>query len=211
MDTITAVIVTAFLNLAISTGVFLRVQKNIELSFAKQLEAFKTELQKDVIEHQVKFSRSYPKTMEVLETFTEQFKHYVSVFQKHCRPSYYSKEEIAELTEEVLWNRHKEYWSLQMDFQSFFGNNRHYLPDAIVSKIEKILEKSAELDALLAVEGLLESVFILDVKKGKASIENLRAHNSREKVKNNYKTFSSEVETLLQQVETIYKSAAEAR
>jgi hypothetical protein len=80
MDDITLIIVTAFLNAAVSTGIFLRVQKNIELSFDQKLEKFKADLQKEVNEHQVKFSRTYPKTMEVLETITNKFRDFVKAF-----------------------------------------------------------------------------------------------------------------------------------
>jgi hypothetical protein len=129
MDTITAVIVTAFLNLAISTGIFLRVQKNIELSFSKQLEAFKTELQKDVIEHQVRFSASYPKTVETLENIHQQFVSLLQLLSKlpDRRVEKVDDEEFAAKENDVI--------SAYENFSSYITFHRVYLPDETARRI----------------------------------------------------------------------------
>jgi hypothetical protein len=80
MDTIAIIIVTAFVNIVISsivsTLIFYRVQKKTELSFAKKLEEFRANLQYSNFEQQTKFARLHAKRMEVLETWFQKFREF---------------------------------------------------------------------------------------------------------------------------------------
>lgn len=65
LSSIALIIVTAFINLAISNYIFYRYQKKIETSFAKSL-----------FEHQTKFVRNHEKMVETLETVYQEFSDY---------------------------------------------------------------------------------------------------------------------------------------
>jgi hypothetical protein len=83
MDTLAIIIVTAFLNIMISSIVtnliFYRKQKDIELSFAKKLDEFKANLQKSLLEHQTKFVRNHQKRIEALESLHSKY----ILFEQH--------------------------------------------------------------------------------------------------------------------------------
>jgi len=75
MDTISLIIVTAFLN-AIITGIianliFYRYQKKIEDTFARSM-----------LEYQTKFVRNHEKTVETLDTVYKKFAEFESSFSK---------------------------------------------------------------------------------------------------------------------------------
>jgi hypothetical protein len=155
METITTIIVTAFLNLAISTGVFLRVQKNIELSFAKQLEEFRVTLQKSLAEHQIKFSTTYPKTLEVLQGFFEEFQAAAIAFNILCQEPSPDERDKQKTYPRYELEKNDTYQSLIIDCSVYFYNNRHYLADSIASEIETILETASKLGTSLVILTML--------------------------------------------------------
>ena len=78
MDTIATIIVTAFLTSLItgivSNFIFLRYQKKVEASFAKQLEEFRANLQYSNFEQQIKFARLHEKRVQTLEALYQKYK-----------------------------------------------------------------------------------------------------------------------------------------
>ena len=74
INSIALIIVTAFINLAISNFVFLHYQKKIEESFAKK-----------IYEYQVIYSRKTPKMLEVLETICQKYVKVVEASGRYSR------------------------------------------------------------------------------------------------------------------------------
>jgi len=60
-ETIATIIVTAFINIAISSFLFYPYQKSIDLSFARKLKEFESSLQLSLFQEQTVFSKVYPK------------------------------------------------------------------------------------------------------------------------------------------------------
>jgi hypothetical protein len=138
---IALIIVTAFINLAVSNFIFYRYQKKIENSFAEKLETFRANLQKSSTEHQVKFSRNYPKTLEVLETYHHklqefsQFFHQVHLFIiRAVRGTPLEDTEIQE-------KRHY-FFRVFQDFTTYLTANRLYLPDEFIKEFEQMNDRA---------------------------------------------------------------------
>ena len=71
VTTLSIIFITALTNALISGLIVDYVQKRNANLFAEELEKFKASLQKSSIEHQIRFSTSYPKTFETIETLNQ--------------------------------------------------------------------------------------------------------------------------------------------
>lgn len=209
MDDITLILVTAFLNAAVSTGIFLRVQRNIGLEFDEKLEKFKTELQKEVIEHEVKFSKTYPKTLEVLEIFTGRFQDFEEAFGNQRDNLIWSNDGFS--SRDFLY-----IYGMILDCEKYFATNRHFLADTIVDPVENIVEEAKEL-GLLSME---LSGYYRDNEKDKIKTLQIlhdkgAAYNPNwqlgSDVYKDFETIGNGIKELVRRLEVLYKSVAQAQ
>jgi hypothetical protein len=213
MDPIALILITAFLNGAVSTGIFLRVQKNIESSFTEKLEEFKTSLRKEEIAYQIKFSRSYPKALEVLETFTKKFQHQVAVFCLMCEDHPPTKDKDPD--NELLFKRQDEHSIPLADCKLYYDNNRLFLNDTASNEIDDILEQTKKLNLALT---MLD--FVFHMPGGKRIILEKFASLRDEEIATDVNDYDfldnfalalrDEMRKLLRQVEKLYRSVAAA-
>lgn len=148
MNDIALIIVTAFLNILItgvvSNLIFYRYQKKIEDSFSKSLYAYQT-----------KFSRSYPKFLDVLEGFIYKYDRFsfsyrglvtsirhITIMDRFIENSGIVRVSDArsEIKESNL--KRKQIDEALKESQSYFREVRIYLPDDSVMLIDEVLEKS---------------------------------------------------------------------
>src|SRR5215208_2984174 len=89
MDTISIIIITAFITSAItgivSNFIFLRYQKRVENTFAQQLDEFRSNLQYSNFERQTKFARIHEKRVEALEALGRLFRDFAESIRKDLR------------------------------------------------------------------------------------------------------------------------------
>jgi hypothetical protein len=148
MDTIATIIVTAFINIII-TGIvtnliFYRYQKRIEESFSEKLEQFRHGLQKLSTEHHVKFSRNYPKTVEVLETYNQRLYEYFQIcHQLHLVIIKTIRGELLESTE--IQGKREEFDRVVSDFSTYLPSVRLYLPNELIKELVKIADRADRL------------------------------------------------------------------
>jgi hypothetical protein len=122
------------------TGLLLFYFKTrIENSFAEKLEQFKAQLQKSSTEHQIKYSKTFPKTLETLETIHQKF---INLRQLLVELPY-------DLSDEELAAKEPEVKSVINDFYSYLVYNRLHLPDEIAKEIVEIADRMYELSFIL--------------------------------------------------------------
>ncbi len=238
MDTITTIIVTVLAN-AIVTGIIVYlIQKKIESSFVKKMEEFRANLQKSSAEHQIKFSRNYPKTLEVLEAYHQKL-YECSRFcsQLHSRLLRALREKQTLEDKELLERKH-QYFRIFMDFTTYLSNNRLYLPDEILRELEKIKSRAGVLGLISAslielandpIEDLVEYINLCSRFIGISTNISIEGDDVPKELKeellkkleeaipeeNRVQMFTSQIDSeftnLLQQSEQLYKSVAEAQ
>ncbi len=145
MDTLTTLILTVLAN-AIVTGVIVYlIQKKIDNSFAKKMEEVRVNLQKSLIEHQIKISRTYPKSLEVLEAFNEKFQYFLmlSSWSSRLTEKLFSSKEVV--AQEDLMDLDKKEIKAIGDCETYLLHNRIYLPDDSVRELEEIMNRSRTL------------------------------------------------------------------
>lgn len=137
-------IINAFpqsLAIAILTSVFTGLlifyfQKRINKSFDEKMAQFKTDLQKELVEHQIKFSKTFPRTLEILEEGNKRLRdlsqYFSNVFQEAINIDHpLSTEEIKEKNDAVI--------VAVREFSKYFNDNKMYLLDELFTRIDKIL------------------------------------------------------------------------
>jgi len=128
---------------AIITGLLLfYFQRRIESSFAEKMEQFKTDLQKELIDHQIIFSTTYPKAIEVLDAgYQELSTLSLTIDEIHSQlliPNQtLDSKKYREMLDAILKARRK--------YTRYFHDIRRYLPDEIIPELEKINQKVGRL------------------------------------------------------------------
>jgi hypothetical protein len=150
INTVPEPLATAILTATFTGIIILYLQKRIENSFAEKLEEYKTNLQKSSTEHQIKFSKTYPKTLEVLETGYQKFRDLSQHFQKIHSQTLNTNQplDLAEIRAKI-----DESIEAVREYTTYFQNNRLYLPDELIAELEKINSRVGVLG--LASMGLL--------------------------------------------------------
>jgi len=140
MNIIATIILTAFITSVItgivSNFVFLRYQKRVEISFAEQLEEFRTKLQLSNFEKQTKFVRNHEKAVATLENL---FKKYADVKLK-LASIYYDVENFYKYFDaQVPFDDKFKIASEKIDdFRDYFSANRIFLSEDAVDLVSKI-------------------------------------------------------------------------
>ena len=124
IENIALIIITAFINLAVSSFIFYRYQKKVEDSFARSM-----------LEYQTKFVKNYEKTIEILETL---HKKYV-IFSDASRDLFFKEESISESeSDEIIMGKLNDFWN-------YFRDNRIYLPEFIANDIWNIYRSAVDI------------------------------------------------------------------
>jgi hypothetical protein len=149
MDTIAVIIITAFINIIISSIVsnfmFYRYKKRIETSFAESL-----------FEHQTKFERHHQKTSETLESLYQ----IIIVISDKYEKTVYGCTNFYKNNLEFIHFMDMQYLNLEMkdieylksksdEFSSCFNSNRLYLSPSSIRAIKSIHHR---------VDGLIQVV-----------------------------------------------------
>ena len=125
MDTIAIIIFTAFANIIItsivSNLIFYRYQKKIDAT-----------IQKSLFEHQIKFSRIYPKTLEVLETYNQKTLYCSRLSSKFGDEIIKAISEKDTFQAEEIKTKHDELYGALVDFRKYIEDNRLHLPNALI-------------------------------------------------------------------------------
>lgn len=161
MDTIETIILTSIVNIII-TGlvgglVIYRIQKKIDAT-----------IQKSLVEHQIKFSKIYPRTLEILETY---YRKLSDCSRLSYRLGYRIMESLSgenTLEDEKTIKDRDELLAAARDFRAYFQTNHIYLPSALIDELEEINERA----------GNLVVVSMASVEASKASTEVLTQHLS---------------------------------
>jgi len=144
MDTIATIIVTAFINIMItsiiSNLVFYRYQKRIESSFAEKLEETKASLAYSIFEQQTKFTTNYARRVETLDTLYKKFVAYNNALEDLVS----TKTEFVEtIIEENEWNQKRDNVNkLLKDFGQYYKDNRLFLPALITENISELYSEA---------------------------------------------------------------------
>jgi len=130
MDTIGLIILTAFINIVVtsivSNMIFLRYQKKIENSFATLL-----------FEHQTKFVRNYEKSVETLEMLNKKY----VIFSDTLNNLISKQVLLTDKEGEDLANKLNDFWN-------YFRANRLFLPENYIDAIWKIHDKAIKIVSL---------------------------------------------------------------
>jgi DNA-binding transcriptional regulator/RsmH inhibitor MraZ len=220
MDIISTIIVTAFLTITInsivSILVFSRYQKSIELSFAKQLEEFKANLQYTNFEQQTKFVRSHQKRVETLDTLCHQFGEFskeITIVGRKTMMKIWDKESIPkdEFEKKIDKGFEKLY-----EVSTLLHNNQIYLPKSTFVEIREILKKSGDAALLSMSFGSLSSQMAISIKFTNESIKTsgLAVKKVNPKRPDDIlfiQEVINEIEGLRERMGQIYKSEAELK
>jgi len=152
VHTETAIILTALVNFMVTGligGLLLyRIQKRIDISFAEKLEQFKASLQKSSVEHQIKFSITYPKTLEILETYRKKLVHYSNVLEKSHSTVNEALSKSEMLSDENCQRMIDEIYGALTEFYIYSQENRLYLPDELVLELRDISYKVESMNSV---------------------------------------------------------------
>lgn len=218
MNPITTIIVTVLGN-AIVTGIIVYfIQKK-----------FEAKLQKSLFEHQTKFSRTYPKTLEVLETLHQKLLNYSSscsvlMYQIESKISGWQ----AILSDEEFRTKEQDLLTKFAGCSAYLDENRIYIPDRSIGELENIINELHALDFYRTVcTSFLEQpaedfpILVRDVIAGRYSLSFLRFINESPFQNINPKdkdapiilirTIRDKVNKLPERLEKLYKSVAETR
>jgi hypothetical protein len=222
MDTLPVIIVTAvvtaFINGAVSVAIFRRVEENIKLEFSEQLERFRTDLQKEVVEHQVKFSRNYPRMVETLENFINRFHEHSSLFRDYSVEIIARAGGVYDLSTidkvDILKNELDKKLS---ECFTYLSDNSIHLPDTAVIEFVDALHKSREIDSAMSGWGyfmMRHAGFPPDWLKLEIGLTGLSAKIDPTDT-NAAETFmfelQRETDAQLERVEKLYKTLAETQ
>ncbi len=196
------------------TGLLLLYFKNrIESSFARKLEEFRVGLQKSVIEHQIKYSRTYPKTLEILEALHEKILHYrglVFLLAEDTTSGGKPSDRIKNIEDEVS--------SVLADSWFCLESNRIRLPDLLVIKIEDIIQKADTLSQLLMASRYFSKTpnpHLAKLLNKTAKRDGLNISEIDPKERFHVFTYTEQIKKeileLSLQFENLYKSVAEAK
>jgi len=141
MDTITTIIITAFINIAISSFLFYRYQKSIDLSFAKKLKEFEHKLQFSQFQQQTIFSKIYPKTLDVLENYHQKLLNCTSLVSNHIITSIGASLQSKPLDKAKKLELENEVREAKDDLDSYLEQSRLHIPDDILETVEQIHNK----------------------------------------------------------------------
>lgn len=214
------ILATAILT-AVFTGLLLfYFQRRIENSFAEKIEQFKTDLQKELIEHQTKFSTTYPKALEVLEigyqklsALPRMISDFHSQLSKSNQPL--DPKKIGEMRSEIL--------NACFEYAKYIDDNRRYIPIEIITELEKSHQKAFNLGfastillfgedkSLDSIINQLDSVFILLDKPIEILKESLKVDDEKSKWMFYLRlvaTVSNEFELLKEDFNKLYKSVS---
>jgi hypothetical protein len=133
IENIALIIITAFVNLAVSSILFYRYQKKIEDTFARSF-----------LEYQTKYVRNHEKAVETLEALYRQY----LVFHGLYFDAVYAIEKSLVTTFDEL---SVTVSSALTDFSAIFDNNRIYLSPNEIKIIEGVYLNSHALNGILFV------------------------------------------------------------
>ena len=129
MNNIALIIVTAFINLAVSNFLFLRYQKKIESTFIKS-----------VFEYQTKFTRNHEKTVETLETIYQKFQELQVKVNRNIMNIIVSSEN--DLPDDEHRNELKAVFEKADNLQEYYFARRIYLEEKTSEQIGQIVNKT---------------------------------------------------------------------
>src|SRR6266508_2411330 len=148
MNPTQTIIVTVLANAIVIGIIVYLIQKRIESSFAKKLEEFKASLQKSSVEHQIKFSTTYPKTLEILETYRKKLVHYSNVLEKSHSTVNEELSKSEMLSDENCQRMIDEIYGALTEFYIYSQENRLYLPDELVLELIDISYKVESMNSV---------------------------------------------------------------
>lgn len=126
INNIALIIVTAFINLAVSIFVFYRYQKKIDDTYAKSMLAYQT-----------KYVRNQEKTVETLQILYQKVVLYSIEFNDIIDRTFFYI--IGDSDKGVSITEYQEVFEKFKDSQTFFIENRLFLSEEIAYKIQSIL------------------------------------------------------------------------
>ncbi len=112
------------------------------------MEEFKASLQKSSVEHQIKFSTTYPKTLEILETYRKKLVHYSCVLEKSHKTVNEALSKNETLSAENYRRMIDEIYGALTEFYIYLHENRLYLPDELVLELRDISDKVESMNSV---------------------------------------------------------------
>jgi len=140
INNIALIIVTAFVNLAVSNFIFYRYQKNIDLSFAKRLKEFEKELQVSVFKQQQQISINYPKSIEALQATVKKYQKFHDIASEVivCVEQFHNRKDTDKTIE--IENKIDELNLAMGDFNSSYNDVKLYVSENIANEILDIIQ-----------------------------------------------------------------------
>ena len=211
MDTTQVIILTMIVNIIISglVGgiVIYTIQKKIDAT-----------TQKSIFEHQIKFARSFPKILEVLEAFTQ------LLIQNSRRSTKVSRQIVFRLTGEIpvdsgeFKTAKDELFEEAGSLSGFILNNRLHLPDDLIQELEAISYRAFKLMLVSLAndeasndteEKFIEHFVTCSLFIG-VPIDEI-THSREKDIESLVRKIGNRFAELVEQSEKIYKSVAKAQ
>jgi hypothetical protein len=146
MDPLTQILLTVGLN-ALVTGVFVYLfQKRLDDRYAKRQ-----------FEDQVKFSRVYPKTLEVIEGFHQKLHEYISKFNLYSVHVRAMARGDSSLTEREFAQLEEEPFIIVTELGKYLDVNRIYLPISSDSEVTSVFRKLQDLDFIMSYARIIST------------------------------------------------------
>jgi len=138
MDTVAVIVISALVNLLV-TGlvggiIIYRFQKEMDATYTKQMEEFKSSLQNISFEQQVKFEKLYPKRVGTLEVLCKKY----DIFSDALTGLIMLKGTMSAKEQGEIQDKLNDFWK---DYE----NNRLFLPLEMLNEITPIYFDSLNL------------------------------------------------------------------
>jgi hypothetical protein len=142
MDSTQAVILTTIFNV-VFTGI---VGGIVVYTLQKKIDAT---IQKSLFEHQTKFARNFPKTLEVLEVLHQKFRSFILVYLQTVDQFKNLVPGKISISLEEFYTYRNRLMNAALDCDYHVGANRMYLSDESVNELESIMRKAQTLSIYL--------------------------------------------------------------
>jgi hypothetical protein len=213
MDTLAIILVTAFINIVVSSIVsnliFYRYQKKIDDLYNKQMEEFRKRLEYVNYEKQIKFTKNYERTVETLDILYKKFVDFSVGFSYILR-----KIEIHENIYKINFHEYKLNSQKLEEFKQCFLKNRQYIPSEVQDGIKEIYFAASVLHLLMAL--LFNNATILTPEHFEYANNYIQRFAEIDTINARKPEYSKiivqmdkEMNGLSEKLETLYKSVAE--
>ena len=129
---------------AIVTGIIVyRLQKKMEITYAKQMEEFRANLQYSIFEQQTKFAYIHAKRVEALETLYSKFAIFGETVTHLIVKMEHSVQKLPEKNPVNLREIENELGLKYQDFTAYFMSIRLFLPEDFVEAVHNVIRTSA--------------------------------------------------------------------